>query len=119
MRLTPAAHGLVAATDRVLAELDAAEAELAAEHETVRGEIVIGAFPSAAAGLVVPAVAELAAQHPDLQCVIREHEPEDGIPLLRSGALDLLRVRELRRRLRAPRSAAWRRTGSCPSRCCS
>ena len=90
VRLTPAAHGLVATTDRVLAELDAAEAELAAEHETVRGEIVIGAFPSAAAGLVVPAVAELAGRHPDLQCVIREHEPEDGIPLLRSGALDLL-----------------------------
>jgi DNA-binding transcriptional LysR family regulator len=90
VRLTPAAHGLVAATDRVLAELDAAEAELAAEHETVRGDIVLGAFPSAAAGLVVPAVAELQSRHPDLACVVREHEPEDGIPLLRSGALDLL-----------------------------
>src|SRR5262245_61184089 len=90
VRLTPAAHGLVAATDRVLAELDAAEAELAAEHETVRGEIVIGAFPSAAAGLVVPALAELHERHPDLTCVVREHEPEDGIPLLRSGALDVL-----------------------------
>jgi DNA-binding transcriptional LysR family regulator len=90
VRLTPAAHGLVAATDRVLAELDAAEAELAAEHETVRGEVVIGAFPSAAAGLVVPAVAQIAERHPDVSCVVREHEPEDGIPLLRSGALDLL-----------------------------
>lgn len=90
VRLTPAAHGLVAATDRVLAELDAAEAVLAAEHETVRGEVVIGAFPSAAAGLVVPAVARLAERHPDVTCRVREHEPEDGIPLLRSGALDLL-----------------------------
>jgi DNA-binding transcriptional LysR family regulator len=90
VRLTPAAHGLVAATDRVLAELDAAEAELAAEHETVRGEIVIGAFPSAAAGLVVPALAALGERHPELACVVREHEPEDGIALLRSGALDLL-----------------------------
>ena len=90
VRLTPAAHGLVAATDRVIAELDAAEAELAAEHETVRGEVVIGAFPSAAANLVVPAVAELDGQHPELACVVREHEPEDGIPLLRSGELDLL-----------------------------
>jgi DNA-binding transcriptional LysR family regulator len=90
VRLTPAAHSLVAATDRVLAELDAAEVELAAEHETVRGEIVIGAFPSAAASLVVPAVAELADRHPELTCVVREHEPEDGIALLRSGALDVL-----------------------------
>jgi DNA-binding transcriptional LysR family regulator len=90
VRLTPAAHGLVAATDRVLAELDAAEAELAAEHETVRGEVVIGAFPSAAAGLVVPALETLARRHRELSVSVREHEPEDGIPLLRSGALDLL-----------------------------
>lgn len=90
VRLTPAAHGLVAATDRVLAELDAAEAELAAEHETVRGEVVVGAFPSAAAGLVVPALEALARRHRELSLSVREHEPEDGIPLLRSGALDLL-----------------------------
>jgi DNA-binding transcriptional LysR family regulator len=90
VRLTPAAHGLVARTERALAELDAAEAELAAEHEAVRGEITIGAFPSAAAGLVVPAVAELTGRHPELVCSVREHEPKDGIQLLRSGALDML-----------------------------
>jgi DNA-binding transcriptional LysR family regulator len=90
VRLTPAARGLVASTDRVLAELDAAEAELAVEHQTVRGEVVIGAFPSAAANLVVPAIADLAERHPELSCSVVEHEPEDGIPLLRSGELDLL-----------------------------
>jgi DNA-binding transcriptional LysR family regulator len=90
VRLTPAAHGLVARTERALSELDAAEAELAAERETVQGEVVIGAFPSAAAGLVVPALASLCAAHPQLSCTIREHEPEDGIPLLRSGELDVL-----------------------------
>jgi DNA-binding transcriptional LysR family regulator len=90
VRLTPAARALVARTERVLAELDAAEAELAAQDETVRGEIVIGAFPSAAARIVVPAVAELSLHHPELSCAVREHEPEDGIPLLRSGELDVL-----------------------------
>ena len=90
VRLTPAARGLVARTDRVLAELDAAEAELAAEHQSVRGRIVVGAFPSAAAGIVVPALAHLAERHPDLTCTVNEHEPEDGIPLLRSGGLDVL-----------------------------
>src|SRR5918997_4517655 len=90
VRLTPAARGLVARTDRVLAELDAAAAELAAEHGAVRGSVVIGAFPSAATGLVVPAVRELRARHGELECTVREHEPEDGIPLLRSGALDVL-----------------------------
>jgi DNA-binding transcriptional LysR family regulator len=90
VRLTPAALGLVNRTERVLAELDAAEAELAAEGEAVRGTVVIGAFPSAAGGLVVPMVRELSERHPDLSCSVHEHEPEDGIPLLRSGELDIL-----------------------------
>src|ERR671919_1321558 len=90
VRLTPAARGLVARADRVLAELDAAEAELAAEHQAVRGRLVIGAFPSAAVGLVVPPIVDLSERHPELSCTVREHEPEDGLPLLRSGELDLL-----------------------------
>ena len=90
VRLTPAAIGLVARTDRVLAELDAAEAELAAEHGTVRGQVAIGAFPSASMRLVLPAVLELAMRHPELSILMREHEPEDGIGLLRAGELDVL-----------------------------
>ncbi len=90
VRLTPAAIGLVARADRVLAELDAAAAELAAEQGAVRGTIDIGAFPSAAGRLVVPALQDLHARHAELECLVREHEPEDGIPLLRSGALDVL-----------------------------
>jgi DNA-binding transcriptional LysR family regulator len=90
VRLTPAARGLVTRTDRVLAELYAAEAELAADHGTVRGTVVIGSFPSAAAGLVVPAVADLRERHPELSCPVVEREPEDGIPGLRSGELDVL-----------------------------
>jgi DNA-binding transcriptional LysR family regulator len=90
VRLTPAARGLVARTDRVLAELDVAEAELAADHGAVGGTVVIGAFPSAAAGLVVPAVAKVCGRHPELSCEIVEHEPEEGIPALRSGELDVL-----------------------------
>jgi DNA-binding transcriptional LysR family regulator len=79
----------VARADRVLDELDAAEAELAAEHQAVRGNVVIGAFPSAAVGLVVPPIADLSERHPELSCTVREHEPEDGLPLLRSGELDV------------------------------
>jgi DNA-binding transcriptional LysR family regulator len=73
-----------------MGELEAAEAELAAEQQSVRGDVMIGAFPSAAVGLVIPAVVDLATRHPDLRCTVREHEPEDGIPLLRSGGLDVL-----------------------------
>jgi DNA-binding transcriptional LysR family regulator len=90
VRLTPAARGLVARAERILAELDAAEAELAAAYSAVGGEVVIGAFPSAGARLVVPAIRALAGNHPDLVCSVREHEPEDGIPLLRAGEIDVL-----------------------------
>jgi DNA-binding transcriptional LysR family regulator len=90
VRLTPAARALVTRAERILDELAAAEAELAAAHGSVSGEVVIGAFPSAAALLVVPALGSLGAHHPDLVCSVREHEPEDGIGLLRSGELDLL-----------------------------
>jgi DNA-binding transcriptional LysR family regulator len=90
VRLTPAARGLVARADRVIAELDAAEADLAVEHEVVRGSIELGTFPSAGARLVAPAIVDLSRRHPELSCTVREHEPEDGIPLLRSGQLDLL-----------------------------
>jgi DNA-binding transcriptional LysR family regulator len=90
VRLTPAARALVERADRVLAELDAAEHELAAQHETVHGSVVIGSFPSAAAMIVVPALKDLAARYPELATTVREHEPEDGIPLLRAGELDLL-----------------------------
>ena len=90
VRLTPAAVQLVERADRVLAELDAAEQELAAQHERVSGRVLIGAFPSAATSIVVPAVKKLAVSYPELETTVREHEPEDGIPLLRAGELDLL-----------------------------
>lgn len=90
VRLTPAALGLVTRADRVVAELDAAAADLAAAHGAVRGELTIGSFPSAATSLVAPAVRELRERHTELCCAVREHEPEDGVALLRSGELDVL-----------------------------
>lgn len=90
VRLTPAARVLVSRADRAIAELDAAEAELAEAAGAVHGRLTIGSFPSAAMELVLPAIADLRERHPDLSCVVREHEPEDGVPLLRAGELDLL-----------------------------
>ena len=102
VRLTPAARGLVARTDRALAELDAAEAELAAEHQTVRGDVVIGAFPSAAARLVIPAIAELAARHPELTCVDARARAGGRHPPASLGRAGPARLRELRGRRPAP-----------------
>jgi DNA-binding transcriptional LysR family regulator len=90
VRLTPAAHSLVARADRALAELDAAAAELAAEAGTVKGPVAVGVFPSAAVGLVIPSVAEAARRHPDLRCAVHEHEADEAIGRLRAGELDLV-----------------------------
>jgi DNA-binding transcriptional LysR family regulator len=90
VRLTPAANALVARADRALAELDAAAAELAAEAGDVRGPVAVGAFPSAAIALVIPAMTEAARRHPDLRCAVHEHEAGEAIGLLRAGELDLV-----------------------------
>src|ERR1700743_1720444 len=58
--LTTAAGLLVAHTDALLAQLDAAEADLAALRDQVAGRVTLAAFPSAAAGLVPRAWAALA-----------------------------------------------------------
>ena len=118
VRLTPAAHGLVAATDRVLAELDAAEAELAAEHETVRGEIVIGAFPSAAAGLVVPAVAELDGSIPSWSAPSASTSPRTASRCC-ARARSTCSSPRATTTSRAHPSVGSSRTGCSPSRCCS
>jgi hypothetical protein len=61
--LTPAAYDLVERARRILDDLDAAETALRASTTTVEGVVRIGAFPSAAVRLVVPARA-LAICHP-------------------------------------------------------
>jgi DNA-binding transcriptional LysR family regulator len=73
-----------------MAELERAEVRLAEEAGTVRGRVDIGGFPSAVMELVIPAIARLRRRHPELTLSVREHEPEDGVPLLRAGELDLL-----------------------------
>ena len=87
--LTPAAHLLVARTERVLAELEAAEAELAAGNGDLRGSVRLAAFPTAAATLVPGAMATFAARHPGAEVLLSELEPEDALPALKLGEADL------------------------------
>lgn len=88
--LTPAALRLVERARHVIDDLESARAELHADREHIDGEVRVGAFPSAALALVVPAMAGLAARHPNLVPAVRETDPDEGIQLLRGGALDLL-----------------------------
>ena len=83
--LTPAGARLLPRAVRVLDELDAALREVAGE-EVAAGPIRLGAFPTAAAGLVPIALASLP---PQLTVTLREATTPALIRALRAGTLDL------------------------------
>lgn len=88
--LTEAARVLVARTERILAELEAAKADIAALAGGVGGVVRLGAFPTAASALVPAAIAACRAGHPDLTVTLEEWETADGITALKAGLLDVL-----------------------------
>jgi DNA-binding transcriptional LysR family regulator len=88
-RLTPAGAELVARTEGILRELEAAEAALARTATHVAGVLRCAAFSSAHRALLPAAIASLAARHPDLRVSTAEMEPEDSLPALKLGELDL------------------------------
>jgi DNA-binding transcriptional LysR family regulator len=94
VRLTDAATRLVAHAEDVLAALERAEADLAGEAGRVHGTVTIGAFPTAARGLLPPALARLRGQAPDLRTLMHELEPHESLPALRLGELDAAVVHE-------------------------
>ena len=89
VRLTDAGTRLVEHAEVVLANLERAEADLARGTGAVRGTVRLGAFPTAARGLVPGAAARLRAAHPDLRVVLHELEPHESLPAVRLGELDL------------------------------
>jgi DNA-binding transcriptional LysR family regulator len=93
-RLTPAGEELVARTEGILRELEAAEAALASTATQVAGVLRCAAFSSAHRALLPPAIAALAAHHPDLRVSTAEMEPEDSLPALKLGELDLALAQE-------------------------
>jgi DNA-binding transcriptional LysR family regulator len=87
--LTPAAGILVAHAGALLAQLDAAEADLAALRDQAAGRVRLAAFPSAAAGLVPAAWTALACSSPHVELDLVEMEPEESLPALLRGELDV------------------------------
>jgi len=87
--LTPAADILVAHTDALLTQLDAAEADLAALRDQVAGRVKVAAFPSAAAAIVATAWSALAVSAPRVQIDLVEMEPEEALPAVLHGETDV------------------------------
>lgn len=97
VRLTPAGERLVEHTERVLAVLEEAQADVDAVAHGVAGRVHTCAFPTAARALLVPALARLRAQYPQLDLRMVDLEPEESIPLLKTGELDILLTYEFDR----------------------
>lgn len=88
--LTDAGSALVARADVILRELARAEADVRAVLDLAAGTIRIGAFPSAGTELVPNALLAFAAGHPGVDVRLFELEPEESLPRLRTGELDLV-----------------------------
>jgi DNA-binding transcriptional LysR family regulator len=93
-RLTPAGEELVTRTEGILRELEAAEAALEATTTQVAGVLRCAAFASAHRALLPRAIAALAREHPDLRVTTQDMEPEDSLPALKLGELDLVLAQE-------------------------
>jgi DNA-binding transcriptional LysR family regulator len=89
VRPTVAGATLVEHADKILAQVDAAEAELAAVLGIRGGRLRVASFPSAGSTLMPLAVALFRGAHPDVELSLAEGEPEEIAPRLRAGEFDL------------------------------
>lgn len=87
--LTAAGHALVAHADDLSARWERARAELHHSQQT-QVSVRMHGFPSAVAGLLVPAVEALRVAHPDLRVFVVETEGAQGLDLLVSGEADIV-----------------------------
>jgi DNA-binding transcriptional LysR family regulator len=90
VRLTDPALVLVEHADALLERAALAEADLAAAADTVSGRGRIAGFQSVSLRLALPAMEALAREAPRLRCELVEAEPEDALPALALGEVDLV-----------------------------
>jgi DNA-binding transcriptional LysR family regulator len=90
VRLTDAGLRLAENTERILAELERAEADLAASARGVVGRVRVSAFPTAARALLIPALPKLLARFPNLHVSMVDLEPEESLPALKAEELDVV-----------------------------
>jgi DNA-binding transcriptional LysR family regulator len=90
VRLTDQALVLVRHAAALLQQAERAEADLAASVGEPAGRGRIAAFQSVALHIATPAIARLAVTAPHLRTELIDAEPEDSLPALALGDLDLV-----------------------------
>jgi DNA-binding transcriptional LysR family regulator len=89
VRATAAGATLLTHAETILAQVQAAEDDVAAVLGVRGGRLRIASFPSAGSTLIPQAVAAFRALHPDVELSLGEGEPEDITPRLKAGEFDL------------------------------
>ncbi|OIV38691.1 LysR family transcriptional regulator [Mangrovactinospora gilvigrisea] len=84
--LTPAGEILLKHADLVLAQLERADAELAAYRTGAAGTVTVAAFATGITRLVAPAIARL---DPGVRVRVRDAEGDESLRLLLDGELDI------------------------------
>jgi DNA-binding transcriptional LysR family regulator len=90
VRLTDAALVLVGHAEELLERAERAQADLAAAAGTIAGRARIASFQSASFHVALPAMRALAQEAPRLRCELVEAEPEESLPALALGDLDIV-----------------------------
>ena len=90
VRLTDAALVLVHHAGALLERAELAEADLAGATGRVAGRGRIASFQSVGLRVAVPAIRALAREAPELRCELIESEPEESLPALALGDVDLV-----------------------------
>jgi len=88
VKLTPAGHRLAAHAVTILAAVEAARLDLDPSAEPA-GTVRVAGFATAIRRSLVPLVADLSTNHPEVRLRIHEHEPLESLALLSSDEVDL------------------------------
>ena len=89
VRPTSAAFLLVSKGNDVLSALDTLERELRAAASGERGALQLGSFPTASSRILPRVLAELSRVRPGIEITLSEGEPDELLPELLDGDLDL------------------------------
>jgi DNA-binding transcriptional LysR family regulator len=92
IELTDAGRLLAGRAEEILGRLHAAEHELAAHVGQREERIRVAGFPSALATVVPAAAAWLRVEHPSVELLLAEAEPQTALRLLRGGRADVALV---------------------------
>ncbi|MFH8738709.1 LysR family transcriptional regulator [Streptomyces sp. NPDC017964] len=89
VRLTPAGEILLTHTNAVLAQLERAEAELAAYSSGAAGTVTVAAFATGIGLVVAPALTRLARAAPGIRIRVQDAEGDASLPMVLDRQVDV------------------------------